>query len=70
MYIPANEVKKYVDKLKSECAELETCLQADTNIKELCIASKRVVFAAAELDEMILRLRPVARNAPPLAEIA
>ena len=56
MGTPVNQrVKKYIDHLKSECGELETCLQNGTTTKELCIASKRVVLAAAELDEMILR---------------
>ena len=56
MDAPANEkIKKYMDFLKSEFGELETCHQNDTTSRELCIASKRVFFAAAQLDEMILR---------------
>jgi hypothetical protein len=57
MDAPANEqITKYMESLKSEFGELETCLQnGTTTTKQLCIASKRVVFAAAQLDEMILR---------------
>ena len=50
--------------LKSEIGELETCLQNGTTIKQLCIASKRVVFAAAQLDEMILRSLTSERKYP------
>jgi hypothetical protein len=56
MDTPVNQqVKKYIDQLNSECGELEARLHNGTTTKELCIASKRVVLAAAELDEMILR---------------
>ena len=54
MGAPADEqITKYMECLKSELGELETCLQNRTTAKQLCIASKRVVLAAAELDEMI-----------------
>jgi len=56
MVAPADEqITKYMECLKSELGELETCLQNRTTTKQLRIASKRVVLAAAELDEMILR---------------
>ena len=56
MVAPADEkITKHIEFLKSELKELEGCLQSGTPTKQLCIASKRVVLAAAELDEMILR---------------
>ena len=56
MVAPADEqITKYMECLKSELGGLETCLQNRTTTKQLRIASKRVVLAAAELDEMILR---------------
>jgi hypothetical protein len=56
MDTPVNErVKNHIDHLKSECGELETCLQNGTTTEDVCIASKRIVLAAAELDEMIVR---------------
>jgi hypothetical protein len=57
MDTPANEgINKYLECLKSELRDLETSLQnGESTTKQLCIASKRVVLAAAELDEMIIR---------------
>ncbi len=49
------KITKYMGCLKFELADLETCLQDGTTTKQICIASKRVVLAAAELDEMIIR---------------
>ena len=66
MDAPADEqINEYMECLKSEIGELETCLQNGTTIKQLCIASKRVVFAAAQLDEMILRSLTSERKYPP-----
>jgi hypothetical protein len=49
------QLANYMECLKSEFRELETCLQKGTTVRQLCITSKRVVLAAAQLDEMILR---------------
>ena len=71
MGAPADEqITKYMECLKSELGELETCLQNRTTAKQLCIASKRVVLAAAELDEMILRCLASAQKAEPMRKIA
>jgi hypothetical protein len=65
MDAPADEqINEYMECLKSEIGELETCLQNGTTIKQLCIASKRVVFTAAQLDEMILRSLTSERKYP------
>ena len=71
MVAPADEqITKYMECLKSELGELETCLQNRTTAKQLCIASKRVVLAAAELDEMILRCLASAQKGEPMRKIA
>ena len=73
MGAPADEkITKHIEFLKSELKELEGCLylQSGTQTKQLCIASKRVVLAAAELDEMILRCLAPVRKGAAMREIA
>jgi hypothetical protein len=47
------EIKKYVETLKAEVRVLEACLQNGTRTEQLSRTSKRVVFSAVQLDQMI-----------------
>jgi hypothetical protein len=52
----SEQIGRYIECLRSELGQLEEHVKdGSASTKQLCIASKRVVLAAAELDEIILR---------------
>ena len=52
----ANEqIKKYMEYLKSEVGELEVCFQKGATIEELLVASSGVILAAAQVEEVMVQ---------------